>query len=145
MFKTTAIEFTVSVATAQALAPSTATDEERARQTPLRCRIIVPRVAMAVEHGHYAQVFYQHEDDVGELTWTRLGDQAPVIAGLFLWNRVVVALAFHALVKSLLTEGLDSGGPGWVVKQVSDRLVRVTGRVVQEMPNGSVVIDLGEV
>jgi hypothetical protein len=121
-YRTTALEFTVSVPTAQKLAPNTATDDERAILHPIRCRILVPSAERGLAGG-LVEVFVREENELGEMSWVLLGSQGPVVAGLVLWHRLVTVLALHAMVRSL------------------DPKIR---RNITETPKG-VIIDLGEV
>ncbi len=136
MNRATAIEFTVTTKTVQRIAPNdrvTASDNERAQTTPIRCRVLVPRAEHAAINGEAVQCFYQVTNALGETVWMLQTNQAPIIAGVPIHHRVMVALAFHTLLRSLY-----AGRPDEVVRQIERR-------VAANAPDGGVIIDLGDV
>lgn len=119
--RTLAIEFTITHATALQLSYSTTADDLETRRTGATYRVLVPKVQnMDTE----IEVFFRDTNELGEAVWSPVTNTAQVVAGLKLWRRIVIALAFQALY----------------LKGPTDQLARAT-----ETANGSLRLDLGEV
>jgi hypothetical protein len=125
--RTTAIEFTLTPATAAQLAEKIAptaggADEDRASYEPLRFRVLVPQSRWAARSGATEVVFVQEVNSMGETVWRPLGCGRPIVAGLAVAPELVRVLALHGLCRPTPI---------------------ASGRTVKEQPNGSVIIDLG--
>jgi len=119
--RTTAIEFTLTPATAETLASNIASDEDRALREPVRLRVVIPRAHATTYHQAKVEVFVNGTNAVGESVWTPLVSERIAIAGLWVGHDLAVVFALHGLVRAL---GCGSA-------------------IIREQPNGSVIISLG--
>lgn len=119
--RTTAIQFTLSAATGQLHAPNTATSNERAMTRPVRFRVLVPA---DVASGQAVLTFFEAKNELDEIGWTPITNQAPIVGGLALNQRVVIAIALQALAA---------------------HLTGVASFQTLVMSNGSLIVDLGTV